>query len=460
MASSIEEYDSLNIYGTSSHPYSRQQQNTSQSQRRKDILDYNISSSSRSSGTGRLDETGDRKHLSNGKRRKKKKRRKKIHGTFNLPIDSVNGLQENSSPKVIADTITPPKRKTKAKKRKKKSSGNSNILPESRIHSSDHITSPTHLPHPQQALAGGSTTAALHDVPIQQKEETVRTQKTNIENNHRSEITRPHQFPYNAPPRPQGQFFQQYPQQIPQTNYQTQPTIPKMPPTPSLISQHQQRPVPTPIHTQTQNTSINQTKRPSTSSTGTTQWIREYLSTHRRDHLLPVPRDFIVDGFNLQRLQDIVEAAVPPSSPGIFRAALRLILDQKPLTTANSKIKTAPQVTGPNTAVTKASTSKPTPLFPPEEVQKVAAEILYPLIHSRFVVSPRGLLAVNRALRQNGALFGRCPRQFCKGNALLPCGFSDSEVGKGRCMRYCCSCGEVSLSYLIFFGNCSNPTNT
>ena len=153
-----------------------------------------------------------------------------------------------------------------------------------------------------------------------------------------------------------------------------------------------------------------------TTTTTTTQWIQNYLTKNRREHLLPIPRDFIVDGFNLQKLQNIVElhTSLPYET---FRAALRLILDQEP-----------------NQLSLSASI---------DEVQYVATNILYPLLHARFIISPRGLGTVYRALKQNDALFGRCPRLHCNGMPLLPCGLSDQEIGQGNCMRYCCSCGEV-----------------
>jgi len=197
---------------------------------------------------------------------------------------------------------------------------------------------------------------------------------------------------------------------------------------------------------------------PSSTSGATTQWIRDYLSSHRRDHLLPVPRDFIVDGFNLQKLQDIVESHAPPSAPpGIFKAALRLILDQKPQSqrfmaaSASNPVASVKNQASSSTALSTKSAS--TEHLFSEEVRTVASEILYPLLHSRFILSPRGLLAVSRAMKQSGAVFGRCPRQFCKGMPLLPCGLSDCEVGRGKCMRYCCSCGEVCYMYFIIFSH-------
>lgn len=197
-----------------------------------------------------------------------------------------------------------------------------------------------------------------------------------------------------------------------------------------------QKPIVSSTSTTTRETSRPPTKTTTSSSTSTaaaaaaaatTKWIRRYLSTRRRDCLLPVPRDFLADGFNLQRLSEIVERSVVPSQKVangvLFQAALRLLLDDDD---------TDGLVDG----------------LAPGDARR-AAEVLFPLVHARFALSPRGLDAVARVLRTNGAVFGRCPRRFCGGAALLPCGADDhggASSGGGRnarCTRYCCSCGEV-----------------
>ena len=167
------------------------------------------------------------------------------------------------------------------------------------------------------------------------------------------------------------------------------------------------------------------------SSLSTTRWVRKFLSSRPRDTLLPIPREYLSDGFNLVQLAPIVERIASEngyveqnsSHYPLFKAALRLILqhDQEPHTVV------APSV-------------------------QRAAEILYTLVHARYVISPRGLDTVRRALRRSDKsvepVFGRCARVSCRGMPLLPYGDSEHydprQSVTTRAKRYCPCCGEVS----------------
>ena len=197
----------------------------------------------------------------------------------------------------------------------------------------------------------------------------------------------------------------------------------------------------------------------------TTPWVRRFLASTADDVLLPVPREFLADGFNLQGLQQSVErigqqaaaadakmddTAVDGDTDSqeatkkqplfpLYRAALKLILSKKE---------------DDDDADADAGVA-------------AAAEALYALVHARFCLSPRGLDTLRRLLSSSlsqskmtgrgdcdePSIFGRCPRIGCDGMPLLPCGMSDEyddadhdkNYRNRRAMRYCISCGEMLL---------------
>jgi casein kinase II subunit beta len=157
-----------------------------------------------------------------------------------------------------------------------------------------------------------------------------------------------------------------------------------------------------------------------------TPWVRQFLTSRPKDALLPVPKDFLSDGFNLAQLAPIVERVgwehaarsgnndlkvSGTSSYPIYRQALGLLLqdDESDTSTIDPSI-------------------------------QHAAEILYLLVHARFVSSPRGLDTMRRLVHNH--IFGQCPRQSCGGMSLLPTGVSEN-VGQSSCQRYCPACGET-----------------
>jgi casein kinase II subunit beta len=185
---------------------------------------------------------------------------------------------------------------------------------------------------------------------------------------------------------------------------------------------------------------INHAAKEASVST-TTPWVRRYLNARPKDVLLPVPKEYIADGFNLVQLAPIVErigfqvmgpqaveiakrlVELPSPQPSypIYRLALQLILNEDESQEANILRH---------------------PLIQPQAIQQ-AAEALYLMVHARFVLSPRGLDALRRILL-NSPVFGKCPRIQCDGTMLLPYGASnDFSSNNHPCQRYCPSCGNL-----------------
>ncbi len=236
----------------------------------------------------------------------------------------------------------------------------------------------------------------------------------------------------------------------------------------------------------------------------TTPWARKFILSRPKDALLPIPRDFLTDGFNLVQLAPLVERLVTQndeqqhvhlqqhghkshhgkndsssSYPSLYKAALRLILDDN----ESNNIYVVRNVTKydhSNRTLSSSAATNPTIASTQQQhnpilVQK-AAELLYTLVHSRYVTSPRGLDTIRRMFIRNyqigtkEVVFGRCPRVCCDGNPLLPYGKSceydfESVIGdkegavassssvigdiQRKSMRYCCSCGEVKVLYMF-----------
>jgi hypothetical protein len=75
-----------------------------------------------------------------------------------------------------------------------------------------------------------------------------------------------------------------------------------------------------------------------------------------------------------------------------------------------------------------------------QELVDSAAELLYGLIHARFILTPRGLNAM--ATKYEDVTFGRCHRVHCEGQPMLPVGRSDFSRKFGVTL-YCPRCNDI-----------------
>ncbi|KAJ3131148.1 casein kinase 2 regulatory subunit [Physocladia obscura] len=130
--------------------------------------------------------------------------------------------------------------------------------------------------------------------------------------------------------------------------------------------------------------------------------LRRYLGFIGHEFFIEVSEEFIKDDFNLTGLNTLVL---------LYNEALDMILD----------LELDPQPTPAQLSLIESS-----------------AEMLYGLIHQRFLLTKGGLGVMSDRLAE--ADFGACPREGCGGASVLPCGRSDQpsvDTVKMFCVRCC-----------------------
>mmetsp|Transcript_18672 Transcript_18672/g.33898 ORF Transcript_18672/g.33898 Transcript_18672/m.33898 type:complete len:313 (-) Transcript_18672:879-1817(-) len=136
-----------------------------------------------------------------------------------------------------------------------------------------------------------------------------------------------------------------------------------------------------------------------------TSWISWFCNANGNQFFCEVEEDYIEDDFNLSGLSSMIP---------YYDLALDLILDQEP---AEDVMLTDQE----------------------HELLESAAEMLYGLIHARYILTARGLATMLDKYMESE--FGCCPRVLCEGQACLPVGSSDIP-GQTTVKIFCPKCEE------------------
>ncbi|CAO1623458.1 unnamed protein product [Parajaminaea phylloscopi] len=140
----------------------------------------------------------------------------------------------------------------------------------------------------------------------------------------------------------------------------------------------------------------------SDSGTDSLTWISWFCSLPGHEYFAEVSEDFIEDDFNLTGLNGLVP---------FYKEALEMILDVEP---QEDSLK-----------------------IPDVSIVESSAELLYGLIHQRYILTKQGLQQMVE--KYDAGHFGYCPRVFCHSHPVLPCGRSDLP-GLDTVKLFCANC--------------------
>jgi casein kinase II subunit beta len=212
-------------------------------------------------------------------------------------------------------------------------------------------------------------------------------------------------------------------------------------------------------------TALPEDESTTSSGTTTTYWIRDFIKCHWQHGLFPVPRDFLVDNFNLANLPALLNITADE-----FRHAWKTLLQSRYVDNNDN------DDDGNSSSDDESSSSQhhdEEDHHPQQQHNNITTIRLFLLLHQRFILSPRGLHLAHRQLlllrrrqrRQNNnnsrhhhyhhtsdhGCFGRCPAISCRGSRTVPIGRSDLPGGAGGgtavAHAYCPQCRHVWVNW-------------
>lgn len=185
----------------------------------------------------------------------------------------------------------------------------------------------------------------------------------------------------------------------------------------------------------------------SSSSQAPESWISAFCSLVGHEYFAEVSEDFVEDDFNLTGLQ----SQVP-----MYKEALEMILDVEPEDNSEDEDEEDEEEDEDEDemqdgavgrgyrraadAAAAAAERRHLRIASDFSVIESSAEMLYGLIHQRFITSRQGIQQM--AEKYELGHFGHCPRVYCHGAKVLPVGCSDIP-GQETVKLFCPSCLDV-----------------
>jgi casein kinase II subunit beta len=169
----------------------------------------------------------------------------------------------------------------------------------------------------------------------------------------------------------------------------------------------------------------------SSSSQVAETWISQFCSLLGHEYFAEVSEDFIEDDFNLTGL---------PAQVPMYKEALELILDVEPEEDEEDE-EEEDEISeeDDDTRAYKRST-RHMRMASDASVIESSAELLYGLIHQRYITSRPGIQQMLEKYELQH--FGHCPRVNCSGAKVLPVGLSDTP-GLDTVKLFCPSCLDI-----------------
>lgn len=208
-------------------------------------------------------------------------------------------------------------------------------------------------------------------------------------------------------------------------------------------------------HFTTSSATVSEPDMSQSSSQSPDSWIAQFCSLVGHEYFAEVSEDFIEDDFNLTGLA----SQVP-----MYKEALEMILDVEPSETGSSVMSgdeeleeeeedddgllgeeldepTQNGATRRQSGLNSATGSRRHGRTDSDtSVIESSAELLYGLIHARYITSRPGIQQMMEKYELSH--FGYCPRVYCAGARVLPVGLTDTP-GQQTVKLFCPSCLDV-----------------